>query len=222
MALSCQIPESENTAKSSALWCSPRKSNVIKPACFWVWFCRFYICQHCNRCAKSWVISHSTLFGIKLLRNKGQSICIILNPSTRLNTSSNLFSLSYRNAQKIKGLASVPCQNRCFVAQTSFWKKKNSRKRRFISSKIIFSFHTHSDKKHPVNSIRQTQQQNEEQKSNTNYLETTKGEEEIASSAFPNPSPTVRRTNKQTNLVQFLPSPFAALASQKVSSYDVS
>lgn len=43
VTLSFQIPESENTATSLAL-VQPKKEQCIKPACFWVWFCRFYIC----------------------------------------------------------------------------------------------------------------------------------------------------------------------------------
>lgn len=42
------IPESENTATTLVLWCSPRMSNAIKPACFWVRFCRFYTCVNIN------------------------------------------------------------------------------------------------------------------------------------------------------------------------------
>lgn len=69
-------------------------------------------------------ISHSTLFGTRLLRNKGQNICIIPSPSTRLSTSTNLFSLSTEMHRKWKDWHQHPARTNALLLRLVFGRKQ--------------------------------------------------------------------------------------------------
>lgn len=98
------------------------------------------------------------LSGIKLLKNKQQNICIIPNPSTRLSTGSNLFSVSTEMQRKLKNWDQYPAARATALLLSLVFGRKQVLDKGHLFSPKLSVLPTHTNRRYFANSILQAQQ----------------------------------------------------------------